>query len=68
VEIVSLFRITSENDMLQLFYGGDTFRPVLAAPDFALALMQLALVAVSAVIYPVRLARRVTPLDAVYKE
>jgi ABC-type lipoprotein release transport system permease subunit len=68
VEIVSLFRITSENDMLQLFYGGDTFRPVLAAPDFALALLQLALVAVAAVIYPVLLARRVTPLDAVYKE
>lgn len=68
VEIVSLFRITSENDMLQLFYGGDTFRPVLTARDFALALSQLAMVTFAAVIYPLRLARRVTPLDAVYKE
>jgi ABC-type antimicrobial peptide transport system permease subunit len=68
VEIVSLFRFSSENDMLQLFYGGDTFRPVLAARDFVLCLVQLALVSVAAVIYPLRLARRISPLDAVYKE
>jgi ABC-type lipoprotein release transport system permease subunit len=68
VEIVSLFRITSDNDVLQLFYGGDTFRPVLSGSDFLLALGQLALVALAAVIYPLRMARRVTPLDAVYRE
>jgi ABC-type lipoprotein release transport system permease subunit len=68
VETVSLFRISSDNDMLQLFYGGDTFRPVLTAADFALALMQLTMVALAAVIYPLLLARRVTPLDAVSKE
>jgi ABC-type lipoprotein release transport system permease subunit len=68
VEIVSLFRITSDNDMLQLFYGGDTFRPMLTPGDFALCLLQLALVSLAAVVYPLRLARRVTPLDAVYKE
>jgi ABC-type lipoprotein release transport system permease subunit len=68
VEIVSLFKIASDNDMLQLFFGGDTFRPVLAPRDFALALFQLAGVTLAAVIYPLRLARRVTPLDAVNKE
>lgn len=68
VEIVSLFRITSDNDVLQLFYGGDTFRPVLSGSDFFLALGQLALVALAAVVYPLRMARRVTPLDAVYRE
>lgn len=68
VEVVSLFRISSDNDMLQLFFGGDTFRPVLAPRDFALALVQLAAVTLAAVVYPLRLARRVTPLDAVYKE
>lgn len=68
VEIVSLFKITSDNDMLQLFYGGDTFRPLLTPGDFALCLLQLALVSLAAVLYPLRLARSVTPLDAVYKE
>jgi ABC-type lipoprotein release transport system permease subunit len=68
VEIVSLFEIASDNDMLQLFFGGDTFRPVLAPRDFALAILQLAGVTLAAVLYPLRLARRVTPLDAVNKE
>lgn len=68
VETVSLFRISSGNDMLQLFFGGDVFRPLLTPGDFGLCLAQLALVSVAAVVYPVRLARRVTPLDAVYKE
>lgn len=68
VEAVSWFRITSDNDVLQLFFGGDTFRPALSAGDFLLALAQLALVAMAAVIYPLRLASRVTPRDAVYKE
>jgi hypothetical protein len=40
----------------------------LSPGDFVLALGQLALVALAAVVYPLRMARRVTPLDAVYKE
>lgn len=68
VEIVSLFKISSDNDVLQLFFGGDTFRPFLSAGDFLLGFAQLGLVAVAAVLYPLRMARRVSPLDAVYKE
>ncbi|MEO6097412.1 MAG: FtsX-like permease family protein [Fibrobacteria bacterium] len=68
VEIVSLFKIASENDVLQLFFGGDTFRPALSAGDFLLGFTQLGLVALAAVLYPLRIARRVSPLDAVYKE
>jgi ABC-type lipoprotein release transport system permease subunit len=68
VEILALLRISSENDMLQLFYGGDTFHPLLMAGDFALAFLQLGFVTLAAVAYPWRLARRVVPLDAVYKE
>ena len=60
--------ITSGNDMLQLAFGGDTFRPVLLAGDFLLAGAQLALVTLFAVAYPVMLARKVSPLDAVYRE
>ena len=68
VQVISLFRITSENDMLQIFFGGDIFHPRLTPADFILCLLQLALVSVAAVIYPLRLARRITPRDAVYKE
>jgi len=68
VEILAWLRFTSENDMLQLFYGGDTFRPLLMPGDFVLAFLQLGFVTVAAVLYPFILARGVKPLDAVYKE
>jgi ABC-type lipoprotein release transport system permease subunit len=66
--IISAFRITSSNDMLQLAFGGDTFRPVLAPGDFLLAAAQLAFVTLAAVAYPLLLARRISPLEAVYRE
>jgi hypothetical protein len=66
--VIAALRLTSDNDMLQLAFGGDTFRPVLLSGDFLLAAAQLALVTVFAVAYPVRLARKVSALDAVYRE
>ena len=68
VELLSLLKIASENDMLQLFFGGDTFHPVLTAGDIVLAFLQLAFVTIAAVVYPLILARGINPLDAVYKE
>jgi ABC-type antimicrobial peptide transport system permease subunit len=68
VWVLALLKISSDNDMLQLFFGGDVFRPVLSAGDIGLALVQLAFVTLAAVFYPVLMARRMRPLDAVYKE
>lgn len=68
VAALAMLKITSENDMLQLFFGGDTFRPVLSLGDIGLAVVQLAFVSLVAVGYPLLRARGVTPLDAVYKE
>ncbi|MEO7425159.1 MAG: FtsX-like permease family protein [Fibrobacteria bacterium] len=66
--VIEAIRLTSDNDMLQLAFGGDTFRPVLVSGDFLLAVAQLALVTLFAVAYPVMLARKVSALDAVYRE
>ena len=68
VEILASLKLASDNDMLQLFFGGDTFRPLLTPADFALAVAQLALVALAAVLYPILMARGITPLHATYKE
>jgi ABC-type lipoprotein release transport system permease subunit len=68
VEILAQLRLSSENDMLQLLFGGDTFRPVLTPWDLGLTLIQLAFVTVAAVLYPLLVARGVTPLHAAYKE
>ncbi len=68
VKIVAALGITSNNDMVQLLFGGDTFRPLLSALDIALAVVQLALVTTLAVIYPIRVASSITPLDAISRE
>ena len=54
--------------MVQLLFGGDTFRPLLSASDIGLAIVQLAIVTLLAVIYPIRVASSITPLDAVSRE
>ncbi len=68
VRILSGIKFTSENDMVQLLYGGDTFHPLLTGGDIVLALLQLGLVTTIAVLYPLKLARAITPLDAVTRD
>lgn len=68
IEIISLLNFTSDNDMVQLLYGGDTFSPLLTAPDFLAAIIQLTLVTFLAVIYPMKVASNITPLDAISRD
>jgi putative ABC transport system permease protein len=68
VNIIAAFNITSSNDMVQLLYGGDTFRPLLSIVDVGLAIIQLVIVTLIAVIYPIRVASGITPLDAISRE
>ncbi len=68
IQIVSLLHWTTDNDMLQLLYGGDTFRPFLSLGDIGITILQLALVTLIAVLYPLSVARRITPLDAISRD
>jgi ABC-type lipoprotein release transport system permease subunit len=68
VQILAFCKFTTENDMVQLLYGGDMFHPFLSGTDIFLAVMQLAIVTCIAVIYPVQVARSITPLDAIARE
>jgi putative ABC transport system permease protein len=68
INILTLCHITSENDMVQLLFGGDTFHPFLSATDIMLVIVQLAIVTGIAVLYPMKVARGITPLDAVTRD
>ena len=68
VNIVTAFHVTSSNDMVQLLFGDDTFRPLLSITDMLLAVLQLIIVTVLAVLYPIRVASGITPLDAITRE
>jgi ABC-type lipoprotein release transport system permease subunit len=68
VRIIGAMHFTTTNDMLQLLYGGDIFKPFLAPIDFVLAIVQLVIVTFLAVIYPLVVAGKITPLDAISRE
>lgn len=70
VNIVPLLNITAteEDHLLQLLYGGDKFLPMLYFTDILVIIVQLSLVTLIAVIYPVKVARGITPLDAISRD
>jgi putative ABC transport system permease protein len=59
---------TGGSDLLNLFFGGDTFQPTLGFNGLVTGVFNLAIVMVLSVIYPIFVARRITPLDAVNKQ
>ncbi|MFH0975896.1 MAG: FtsX-like permease family protein [Spirochaetota bacterium] len=68
IYIVPMMGITTANDLLQLLYGGDTLKPYLSFSDVLLVMMQLVLVTIFTVIYPIKVAKGITPLDAIARE
>jgi ABC-type lipoprotein release transport system permease subunit len=69
VSVLTLLNIApGSNDALQLFFGGDTFRPILTLPDILLGIVQLTIVTVIAALYPLVVAQKITPLEAIARE
>jgi ABC-type lipoprotein release transport system permease subunit len=68
IKIIPLLKISSDNDLIQLIYGGDTFMPHLSMGDISITVLQLLLVTLITIIYPVKIARSITPLDAISRD
>jgi ABC-type antimicrobial peptide transport system permease subunit len=68
VQLMPLFNITSENDIVQLLFGGDTFHPFLSIGDILVVIFELMVVTLITVIYPVMVAINITPLDAIARD
>ncbi len=68
VKLIPVFRITTENELLQLLYGGNFFNPLLSLSGVALTVLQLAAVTVAAALYPMRVAGGITPLEAISRD
>jgi ABC-type lipoprotein release transport system permease subunit len=56
------------NELLSLLFGGDTFNPVIKGPELISGIIQLGIVTVLAVIYPLLIARKITPLEAISRD
>ena len=68
VPVLKAMKITAENNILQLLFGGKTFTPYLGVSDVMVGVIELALVTVIASIYPIIVSRRITPLDAISRD
>lgn len=68
VNVVAAFKISSTNEILQLLFGGDVFRPQTDPVGILLGILQLTIVTFISVIYPVMVARGITPLQAIARD
>jgi ABC-type antimicrobial peptide transport system permease subunit len=66
VNILSSLNLTAgDNEILHLVFGGDTFKPVITPGGIVNCMIMLVFITAIALIYPVLVARKITPLDAV---
>jgi ABC-type lipoprotein release transport system permease subunit len=68
VAVIPWLKIQTGNDLLQMVYGGEIFRPLLLPRDLLTCFVELGLVVALASLYPMRLAVSITPLDAIARE
>jgi ABC-type antimicrobial peptide transport system permease subunit len=59
---------TAGTEIVGLLVGGDTLHPVATAGGFISGVIQLAIVTVLAMIYPIRVATQITPLEAISRD
>lgn len=53
------------NEIFELLFGGEVFQPTLGFAGLVTGIIGLAIVTILAVVYPVIVARKITPLDAI---
>ncbi len=63
--LLRIAHIKADNTMMVLLFGGDYFQPFLDPGTVLLCIIQLLVVTGLSVIYPIFVARRITPLDAI---
>ncbi len=58
----------TNNELVSLLFGGDTVNPVIKGAEVAFGVIQLGVVTVLAVVYPLMIARKITPLEAISRD
>jgi len=59
--------IQSTNQFLQILLGGDVFRPMISIPAILSSVGMVSLVGILASLYPVAVALKISPLEAMNK-
>lgn len=67
-ELAALQIPTSGHDIICTLAGGETLHPVINPLGFAFGIGQLAVVTLLVALYPIRVARTITPLEAISRD
>ena len=65
VIVLSLLHLSSDNDFAQLILGGDVYRPEVNGDTLIWGILQLLIVTVLSIGYPLFVSRKISPRDAV---
>ena len=68
VFLASLGIPVTSSQMLSLMFASDTFNPVISLSTLISGVFQLGVVTVLAVLYPLFIARRITPMEAIARD
>ncbi|NPV00121.1 MAG: FtsX-like permease family protein [Brevinematales bacterium] len=63
--LLRLAQFKADNNMMEIMFGGDYFQPFLDPGTVLLCIIQLLFVTGLSIIYPIIVARKITPLDAI---
>ncbi|MGM0508936.1 MAG: ABC transporter permease [Fusobacteriota bacterium] len=65
VYILSSLDITTTNEFAQIVFGGEVLSPIITSFDLGIGILELIIVTLLAVIYPLRVVSKIVPLDAI---
>ena len=66
--IINAINLPVTNEMLQIITGGPVYKPIVALSDVITGFIFLGFVTLLSVIYPLRVSRKITPLDSLKKQ
>lgn len=68
VIILQMAKLGTTNEFLQLAYGGDYLNPLIRIQDLLIGVLELGLVTLLSLLYPIKLVGKITPLDAISRD
>ena len=66
--ILALFKFRATNQWLEMLFGGNVFSPLFTVGDIIGIVVSLTIATALSLIYPVVVARRITPLEAIARD
>lgn len=68
IYLLKAVNILTTNELLQIVYGGDKLNPMFTFADLIIGFVELGIVTILAVLYPLRVVGKIVPLDAISRD